>query len=86
MCYNASKSQYYGQHVCKNCKIIFWIVNDEYYNKKTCHFSSFRSKIFKKKKKKKDYKNKIYAKKLGKKLLDWKSQTWKKSTVQVGES
>lgn len=28
------KSQYYGQNVCNNCKIVCWIVGNDFCNKK----------------------------------------------------
>ena len=48
ICCVDSKSQYYGQDICKNCKNVCWIVEDDCCNKKlTCPYSLFRSKICK---------------------------------------
>ena len=48
ICCDDSKSQYCGQNVYKNCKNVCWIVGDDYFKrKKTCPYSSFRSKICK---------------------------------------
>ena len=70
-----SKSQYCGQNVCKNCKNVCWIVDDNYCNKKkTCPYFSFRSKICKKGRQKWNLR-----KKLGKEHLDCKKSTLEKS-------
>ena len=56
-------------------KIVYWIVGDDYCNKKnTCHFSSFRRKICQNGLQKWNLR-----KKLGNEHLDYK--TWKKSTI-----
>ena len=72
ICCDDSKSQYCGQNICKNCKNICWIVGDNYCNKKkTCPYSSFRSKICKNRLQKWNPREK-----LGKEHLDCKSQLW----------
>ena len=63
----------------KNCQNVCWIVGDDCCNKKkTCPYSSFRSKIYKN-----GLKNEIYAKQNWARST-WiaKGQIWKKPTVK----
>ena len=74
ICSDDSKSQYCDQNVYKNCKNVCWIVGDDYCNKKTCPYSSFRSKICKNGQQKLNL-----CEKLGKEHLDCKKSTLAKS-------